>query len=207
MAADIEAYLASDVDFPARHGGSVLARGRAQRRRPQGLSRLAMLGRDLARARNSRRACARTPTVAVIPSVARPTEASLVLKGSDLMGARGGRGNHRGLLLRARGRADQSRPLRRRSAVYAERAGTARHSPPRLSRSRIQRRIPRGDPRARRRRRQRGRVLQLGSRARRESRMDRRGTRCAQERGVIEPLFLTQSRGDPIGRESSAERE
>ena len=53
--ADVEAYLASDIDFPSRHGGSVLARGRAQRRRPPGLSRLAMLSRDLARARNSRR--------------------------------------------------------------------------------------------------------------------------------------------------------
>jgi hypothetical protein len=161
VGADIEAYLASDADFPADMAeafwlADVRSDGDLRAYLDWRCSVVTSLVREI------RDAVRKDATVAVIPSVARPT---------------GSRGNHRGLLLRAWGRADQSRPVRR-EAPPARKGPSARHSPPRLPRSGIQRRIPCGDPRARRRRRQRGRVLQLGSCERRESRVDRGGARC-----------------------------
>ena len=54
-AADITAYLDSDIDYPARHGGGVLAGRRRGRRRPAALSRFPQRRRDLAGRRNPRR--------------------------------------------------------------------------------------------------------------------------------------------------------
>ena len=47
VAVDIEAYLASDVDYPGRHGGGVLDGRHAHRRRADGVPRLALRRRDL----------------------------------------------------------------------------------------------------------------------------------------------------------------
>ena len=150
VAADIEAYLDSDVDFPADMAeafwtADVRSDGDLRAYLDWRCTVVTSLVREI------RDAVRKDATVAVIPSVARPTSGAWYRRQRP-GGARGRGRNHRGVLLRTRRRADQSRPFRR-EAPLARIGPTARHRAARLPRSGIQRRIPRGDARARRRRR------------------------------------------------------
>ena len=98
VAADIGAYLDSDIDYPARYGRGVLARrhrGRRRLARAISISATSVVTSLVAEIRAAVRADA---NVAVIPSVARPTGGAWY-EGSDL--ARAGRNHrhHRGMFL------------------------------------------------------------------------------------------------------------
>ena len=172
--ADIEAYLASDIDFPSDMAeafwlADVRGDGELKAYLDWRCSVVTSLVREI------RDAVRKDATVAVIPSVARPT-AGAWYEGSDLKALAEAAGIVEACFYEhgaERIKADLF-DVKRRLRGQGRLRGILRPAYPDLE---FERRIYRGDPRARRRRRQRDRFLQLGSCERREPRLDRGGTR------------------------------
>ena len=181
VASDVEAYLKSDVDFPADMAEAFwLADTRTDGAMRAFLDWRCTVVTSLVR--EIREAVRKDAVVAVIPSVARPTGGAWY-EGSDLAALAEAAGVVEACLYEsgaARVKADLF-DVRRR---LRGKGSAARHPAPGLPRSRSQGRIPRRDERASRRRRRRSRLLQLGPYPRRQSRLDPRRPRGPGGKGM-----------------------
>ena len=146
VAADIGAYLDSDIDYPADMAeafwrADIAADGDLRRYLDFRSGVVTSLVAEI------RAAVRKDADVAVIPSVARPTGGAWY-EGSDLGALAEDGGHHRGLLLRAERRAREVRSVRHPPAAQGQTASCAAScvprtptSPPRASSSRPSRRL------------------------------------------------------------------
>ena len=169
VGADIEAYFASDADFPPDMGeafwlADVRSGGDLGAYLDWRCSVVTSLVREI------REVVRKDATVAVIPSVARPTGGAWY-EGSDLAALAEAAGIVEACFYEPRAeriKADLF-DVKRRLRGKGRLRGIVRPAFPDLE---FERRIPGGDPRARRRRRKRGCFLQLGARERCKPRLD-----------------------------------